>query len=299
MDREAWRAAIHGVAKSRDMTERLNWTELIQLRKCWLREHTWYQLANGENKIWTLKLKSSSLCCDTFLRSAVKSSFSRNWTQLPTQHRVSNGFDFDSFKEGRDSAVHRSPLLSITLYPELFTPLCYFLGPKGSGVFSLCEWSTLTCKYNFLCRVPYLRRLWASLQVAIRVLPENDSQPLWSPHISNGTLSLSLHIPPSLFPSQWLAWSLKLLCSPDSNNPEFYWLYPFRIYTTFPAFHSHHSGSLPTPLPLAQSGNCLTSHLAPFNFSYWLILGLIVFNGVAILFLSLTNQFYCNKWFKL
>ena len=184
-----------------DWATELNWTELIQLRKCWLREHTWYQLANGENKIWTLKLKSSSFCCDTFLRSAVKSSFSRNWTQLPTQHRVSNGFDFDSFKEGRDSAVHRSPLLSITLYPELFTPLCYFLGPKSSGVFSLCEWSTLTCKYNFLCRVPYLRRLWASLQVAIRVLPENDSQPLWSPHIPNGTLSLSLYIPPSLFPS--------------------------------------------------------------------------------------------------
>ena len=30
MDREAWRAAIHGGRKQLDMTEQLNWTELTE-----------------------------------------------------------------------------------------------------------------------------------------------------------------------------------------------------------------------------------------------------------------------------
>ena len=31
MDREAWRAAVHGISKESDMTERLNRTELMSI----------------------------------------------------------------------------------------------------------------------------------------------------------------------------------------------------------------------------------------------------------------------------
>ena len=35
MDREAWHAAVHGIAKRRTHKERLNWTELIKTFQRW------------------------------------------------------------------------------------------------------------------------------------------------------------------------------------------------------------------------------------------------------------------------
>ena len=51
MDREAWRAAIHGVAKSR--TRLSNWTELIQIQV-----YLWYKSHNKMSSHWHPKLVS-------------------------------------------------------------------------------------------------------------------------------------------------------------------------------------------------------------------------------------------------
>ena len=56
MDREAWRAVTHGVAKESDRTERLNWTELnvngivfVTLNSTWsllMQERNWLFYVN-------------------------------------------------------------------------------------------------------------------------------------------------------------------------------------------------------------------------------------------------------------
>ena len=46
MDRGAWRAAVHKVTKGRDMTERLNWTELIVVLS---EDQLYQQLGHEEN----------------------------------------------------------------------------------------------------------------------------------------------------------------------------------------------------------------------------------------------------------
>ena len=52
MDREAWHAAVHGVAKSRTRLEWLNWTELIVPGNPWSMKHVLIQKFLGQPSVF-------------------------------------------------------------------------------------------------------------------------------------------------------------------------------------------------------------------------------------------------------